>query len=117
MYFSTAKATQLNTGPEHREACNAMALVCAISRAILYRELEPMSNSNWPDNIPPQGMLCTGYGLLHKIVAKADEESYPGGVCVVSDTGAHQFVSNLTPITPQDWWDFAPWIMIWKAFI
>lgn len=59
---------------------------------------------SWTDNIPKQGVLCkTSSGNLVNVVGK-----YPNGN-VSSKCGAMFPVDWLTPLTPQEWWEFAPW--------
>lgn len=59
---------------------------------------------NWADNIPEAGILCDKNGQVIKITG------YDEDIDRVFDTyGNTYLIDNLTPLTPQQWWEFAPW--------
>lgn len=56
------------------------------------------------ENIPEKGVLCkTKKGNIHAIT-----ELY-GKYLVKTQSGNVMCYSELTPITAEEWWDFAPW--------
>ncbi|MGZ5077006.1 MAG: hypothetical protein ACXV9R_10320 [Methylobacter sp.] len=59
---------------------------------------------NWSDNIPEQGVLCvsTISNSLH-LITRADKE------WAYTVSGCPRVIKQLRPLTPQEWWQFAPW--------
>ena len=59
---------------------------------------------NWADNIPEQGVLCKDGDVFSLVVTKLNYKPV-----VVMYSGEERLVNELTPITPKEWWQFAPW--------
>jgi len=62
-----------------------------------------MSNKEWYEEIPRNGVLCKNqHGLMINAV-----EVVHGVAFNAEENGLS--VRDLTPVTVQEWWDFAPW--------
>lgn len=56
--------------------------------------------TNWHDNIPAGGVLCKDYrGGIHHITHNT----------FITIEGVVQTMSDLTPLTADEWWRLAPW--------
>jgi len=62
-----------------------------------------MSNKKWHENIPENGVLCKDYSGIIKLIIASN--MYDGW----TNSGEFIALENLTPLTAQEWWDFAPW--------
>ena len=70
-----------------------------------------MNDKKWYENIPEQGVLCKSiYGVI--LIKSHITEKYVDGYVVeylIDDDGNQFNINEVTPLTPQEWWQFAPW--------
>ncbi|MDP1772752.1 MAG: hypothetical protein Q8L15_10750 [Methylobacter sp.] len=59
--------------------------------------------TNWSDNIPEGGVLCRGY-LGQLVLIKLREDDF-----MIDDIGNEHHIDHIKAVSPQEWWDFAPW--------
>jgi hypothetical protein len=63
-----------------------------------------MSDEKWYDNLPEQGVLCI---CNNDFIALIDR--YEPDARGIPFVGSGQRFSNARPITPDEWWQLAPW--------
>ena len=72
-------------------------------------------NKKWHEEIPPQGVLRKeiSSGSIVRIIGKSHKHN---GFVVDDCLTPNAFdVAELTPLTAQEWWEFAPWQSIETA--